>query len=175
MQILYHGMLLKLWHLVLSMATSWWITGQQLVVIFTTVDTQSNKIKLHLSISFICHQCHKDTTYEKKTIHGLPERTSLWLQSLVFVYLTSVKGRISITKTRLYSQSDVLSGSMYTVKLLIDHHLLHDSALQHNHYPTCTYPVCFLIYNSSSVLLNGITNSDSIGNLTTLLPDRQLQ
>jgi hypothetical protein len=43
----------------------------------------------------------------------LPESTSLWLWSLVCMHLTSVKGHVSITKTRLYSQGDVLSGSVY--------------------------------------------------------------
>ena len=34
------------------------------------------------------------------------------------LYVTSVKGRVSITKTRLYSQGDGLSGSVYYLKLI---------------------------------------------------------
>jgi hypothetical protein len=42
-----------------------------------------------------------------------PESMLLWLYSLVFVHVTSVKAHVSIMKKRLYSQSDVVSRSVY--------------------------------------------------------------
>ena len=45
--------------------------------------------------------------------YTLPESTSLWLQSLVFVIATWPLTDVRYTKTRLYSQSDVLSGRVY--------------------------------------------------------------